>query len=31
VIAFCDAVGRDYGQPMQARAALPGGDVVHWT
>jgi Protein of unknown function (DUF3572) len=31
VIAFCDAEGLDYGQPMQARAALPGGDLVHWT
>jgi hypothetical protein len=30
-IAFCDAEGLDYGQPMQARAALPGGDLVHWT
>lgn len=31
VIAFCDAAGLDYTQPMQARAALPGGGEVHWT
>jgi hypothetical protein len=31
VIGFCDAVGLGYDQPMQARAALPGGNVVHWT
>ncbi|SLN13583.1 hypothetical protein ROJ8625_00411 [Roseivivax jejudonensis] len=28
---FCDASGLDYDVPMQARAALPGGQNVHWT
>ncbi|QBF31168.1 DUF3572 domain-containing protein [Thalassococcus sp. S3] len=31
VIAFCDANGFAYDQPMQARAALPGGAQMHWT
>ncbi len=31
VVAFCDAAGISYSLPMQARAALPGGDQVHWT
>ena len=31
VVAFCDAVGIAYTTPMQARAALPGGAVTHWT
>nr|WP_232843842.1 DUF3572 domain-containing protein [Rhodobacter amnigenus] len=31
VMAFCDAEGLAYGLPMQARAALPGGQVEHWT
>jgi hypothetical protein len=31
VVAFCDAAGIGYGLPMQARAALPGGQMVHWT
>jgi hypothetical protein len=31
VIAFCDSAGLPYGQPMQARAALPGGASWHWT
>ncbi len=31
VIAFCDAEGLAYTEPMAARAALPGGDMVHWT
>jgi len=31
VIAFCDAHGVRYEAPMQARAALPGGETVHWT
>lgn len=31
VTAFCEAQGLAYEAPMQARAALPGGDVVHWT
>ena len=31
VIAFCDEAGIGYGLPMQARSALPGGQMVHWT
>lgn len=31
VMAFCDAEGYPYPAPMQARAALPGGEVPHWT
>ncbi|SET81751.1 DUF3572 family protein [Oceanicella actignis] len=31
VIAFCDAAGRPYDAPLRARAALPGGDLPHWT
>lgn len=31
VIAFCDSQGVPYDRVMQARAALPGGDMVHWT
>jgi hypothetical protein len=31
VIAFCDAHGLPYTSPLAARAALPGGDTLHWT
>ena len=31
VIAFCDAEDLPYTVPMEARAALPGGESVHWT
>jgi len=31
VISFCDANGIAYEHPMFARAALPGGEQVHWT
>jgi hypothetical protein len=31
VVAFCDAQGLRYEQPMQARQALPGGEATHWT
>ena len=31
VVAFCDAAGAAYDRPMAARAALPGGEQVHWT
>ena len=31
VIAFCDAQVMPYERLMQARAALPGGEVMHWT
>ena len=31
VIAFCDAHGLKYDQPLQARYALPGAESVHWT
>jgi hypothetical protein len=30
VMAFCDSAGLAYAAPMQARAALPGGEAVHW-
>ena len=28
---FCDETGTAYSVPMEARAALPGGETVHWT
>ncbi len=31
VIAFCDSSGLPYTAPMQARTALPGGTLWHWT
>jgi hypothetical protein len=31
VIAFCDAEGLAYDQPLRARHALPGQGEVHWT
>ena len=31
VVAFCDAHRLAYDLPMQARAALPGGQQMHWT
>jgi hypothetical protein len=31
VIGFCDHVAIPYERIMEARAALPGGDQVHWT
>lgn len=31
VMAFCDHVGVSYESVAQARAALPGGDQMHWT
>lgn len=31
VTGFCDAQGLSYETPMRARAALPGGDLPHWT
>jgi len=31
VTAFCDASNLPYTAPMFARAALPGGDLPHWT
>ena len=31
VMAFCDGAGLAYTVPMQARAALPGGEAVPWT
>ena len=31
VIAFCDATGHRYTEPMTARAFLPGGQATHWT
>lgn len=31
IMAFCDAQGIGYDQPIRARAALPGGQERHWT
>ncbi len=31
VIAFCDAESLPYQAPMEARAALPGGEQYNWT
>jgi hypothetical protein len=31
VVAFCDASNLPYEAPMQARAALPGGEQINWT
>lgn len=31
VTAFCDARALPYDQLMQVRAALPGGQAMHWT
>jgi hypothetical protein len=31
VIAFCDATGHRYTEPLAARALLPGGQATHWT
>ena len=31
VVAFCDATGYGYEEPLRARQALPGGAQMHWT
>lgn len=31
VIAFCDALGLKYEDPIRARQMLPGAGHVHWT
>ena len=31
VSEFCEATSVPYDAPMQARAALPGGELPHWT
>lgn len=31
VTGFCRASGRPFTDPAAARAALPGGEAVHWT
>ena len=31
IVAFCDANSLRYDAPMLARAALPGGESLHWT
>ncbi|MEO1238375.1 MAG: DUF3572 domain-containing protein [Pseudomonadota bacterium] len=31
VQGFANATGQDPNAPMRARAALPGGDLPHWT
>lgn len=30
VVAFCNQVGLSYDQPLRARQALPGAEMVHW-
>jgi hypothetical protein len=30
-MGFCRATGRAFTDPAAARAALPGGQAVHWT
>lgn len=31
IVAFCDSAGLRYDAVMQARSALPGGEMAHWT
>lgn len=31
LLAFCEASGVQPDRPIRARAALPGGDLPHWT
>ncbi|MEI6799935.1 MAG: DUF3572 domain-containing protein [Pseudomonadota bacterium] len=31
VIGFCDSAALAYTVPQMARAALPGGEIYHWT
>jgi len=31
VMSFCDSINMPYERIMPIRAALPGGDQVHWT
>ncbi|MEM9900227.1 MAG: DUF3572 domain-containing protein [Pseudomonadota bacterium] len=31
ISAFCDSTGRAPDAPLRARAALPGGELPHWT
>ncbi|HKL68440.1 DUF3572 domain-containing protein [Salibaculum sp.] len=31
IVAFCDAHGLKYEDPLMARHALPGAEQVHWT
>lgn len=31
LLAFCEAENLTPDRPMRARAALPGGDLPHWT
>ncbi|MEM7685259.1 MAG: DUF3572 domain-containing protein [Paracoccaceae bacterium] len=31
LIAFCEEAGLAPDRPLRARAALPGGDLPHWT
>ena len=31
IVAFCDASGFGYDQPLAARQALPGGAQINWT
>lgn len=31
VVAFCDAEGLSYEDPLRARYSLPGAEMVNWT
>lgn len=31
IMRFCEATNAAFDMPMRARAALPGGEQVHWT
>ena len=31
LLAFCDDHSLPFDRPLRARAALPGGDLPHWT
>ncbi len=31
VVAFCDANGHKYEEPLNARYSLTGAEMVHWT
>lgn len=31
LLSFCEAADMSPDRPMRARAALPGGDLPHWT
>lgn len=31
IVAFCDAEGLSYDDPLRARYALPGAEMINWT